>query len=261
MALKWGFVIDGRNNYLRNLHYDLTYDDLIIYDEGEEETGLTYYFSSVHLNHFEVDDADEIYSKALQMVTIINGIDILIQENKQKHFPIKLSQLIDNTNDSWIKYNSNQSVNIINVDFTINKTVNHKKSHYIKDIFEVAKKDDFVMNIFLIISKGLNYQTAYSVLDAIKTFLKKNSDSLKDLGINQTELQLFNHTANNYQAVGTLARHGDKGQQPPANPMSLEKAQEFISNIVKIVIEKYYGLKLPVRKEMKIDVTTLFEEE
>ena len=97
MSINWSFIILDKNNYIKNLVTSLNYDDLYFYEDGDEGIDLTYYFSSIHLNH--LTDPIQIYSKAQQLCSLLNGLDLIIQEDKAEHYPIVLDRLIDINNE------------------------------------------------------------------------------------------------------------------------------------------------------------------
>lgn len=51
-------------------------------------------------------------------------------------------------------------------------------------------------------------------------------------GPSRKQLDLFNHTANSYAAIGDDARHGHTRTQPPEIPMTLVDAQSLVRELV-----------------------------
>ena len=174
MSINWSFIILDKNNYIKNLVTSLNYDDLYFYEDGDEGIDLTYYFSSIHLNH--LTDPIQIYSKAQQLCSLLNGLDLIIQEDKAEHYPIVLDRLIDINNEKVIVFKKPANSNVFDVDFSINKSPIPKQKNYITKVFEIAKNDDFILNLLFIISDGMTFQTLYQSYDEIRTFLKSKKD-------------------------------------------------------------------------------------
>lgn len=259
MSLKWSFIIYASYPYLHNLLHYLDSEDIVLYEEGEEGIDLTQYFSSVHFNH--LTDPNEIYKKAYQLCSFVNAIDFLIQENKDNQNVIRLDRLIDIENRTNVHYDKNLSVTKIDIDFTINKTREANNRHIIAQTLLVAKSEEFVQNILFIIAQEMDFQRMYQALDEIKYFLKANGMNLEGIGFPKRGLvNDFTHTANNYKALGLRARHGNTGQQPPKEPMSIAEAQKLLTDIIKTVFKKFYGIEFPVRKDLKFDISDLFDK-
>lgn len=256
MEIKWSFIISENNNYIRNLINDLHFEDLIFYEDGDEESDLTYYFSSIHLNHLE--NPDVIYNHAHQLYALLNGIDLIIQEEKSNHQIITLDRMIDVQNRHVVFYKKTQNPNIFDIDFSINITTEPKSKNYIINLFEILKKDEFILNLLFIISDGMSFQTLYQAFDEIRTFLKTKNDSLTNLGFSKAQINDFTHTANNFKSLGKKARHGSTGQLAPQTPMQIEDAQTLISNIIREVLKKHYELDLPLKKTFNINPNDLF---
>jgi len=85
------------------------------------------------------------------------------------------------------------------------------------------------------------WRPLYRVLDAIEEDMggeKALESMLKERKwVDGSELKRFTHTANNYQAIGDLARHGRGDWQPPDNPMTLGDAEQQISTLLKSWLE------------------------
>ncbi|WP_151198060.1 hypothetical protein [Cellulophaga baltica] len=262
MNYKWSFIIrtGGRDFFIEDLMYNLRTDDISIYEGGDEETGsLTYYFTSIHLNH--LTEPLDIYDKALQLTFLANAIELLIQENKNNAYFIELERLIDVENNSPIFINQTKRPTVLDIDFTINETNKTTKRHIVSRIIELAKTEEFIRNILFIISEGMTFISMYRALDEIKYFLKSNGDNLDNLGFPKKGLiNDFTHTANNYQSLGLKARHGSTGHRPPEEPMNISDAQKLLTDIIKTIFIKYYGIDIPEKKDKKFNVSDLFDK-
>jgi hypothetical protein len=52
------------------------------------------------------------------------------------------------------------------------------------------------------------------------------------------EMDRFTRTANSWPVLGVGARHGPRGWEPPANPMNLEEATEFVRRIASLWLDE-----------------------
>jgi hypothetical protein len=57
-------------------------------------------------------------------------------------------------------------------------------------------------------------------------------DRLIAHGADPEEIDRFTETANNYAAVGDAARHARLGVQPPENPMTIGRAEDFVRSLL-----------------------------
>jgi hypothetical protein len=78
----------------------------------------------------------------------------------------------------------------------------------------------------------------------IRYYLKSQKDYtfIKEFS---KELNIFTHTANNYEVLGFFARHGRSAKDPPKTPMNLEDSKNLIFNIITKLIDEKFGIKLP----------------
>lgn len=257
MELKWSFIINGNYPYLNNLIYFLDSDDLLIYEEGEEGIDLTQYFSSYHFNH--LIDPNDVYSKGFQLLSFLNAIDILIQENKENHNRITLDRLIDIENNRVVYYDKFIQINKIDIDFTVNQILDNNNTNVIAKIIKAAKTNEFIQNLLFIISKGMDFENMYKALDEIKYFLKQQGFTLDDIGFpKKGKINNFTHTANNFQTLGVAARHGNLGHDAPISVMDISDAQKLITDVIKKVFHDFFQIQLPIKKDISFDVNDIF---
>lgn len=78
-----------------------------------------------------------------------------------------------------------------------------------------------------------NWKNLYLVLEVIEDDMGGEAE-LKASGLLRAkELDSFKHTANSYRAVEREARHATLSREPPANPMPIDKASEFIRELLR----------------------------
>src|SRR5690606_657933 len=227
MNLKWSFIVKGAYPYLHNLIYYLDSADILIYEDGEEGIDLTQYLSSIHLNH--LTNPEEIYSKAYQICSFLNGAEFLMYENKADAGYIRLDRLINIDQNRVVHYNPQHPIERIDIDFTINQISKHSNNHIVAEIMRVAKSDIFIQTILFMCAHEMNFRAIYQTLDEVKNFLKAKGTNLNELGFSDKVLKSLTHTANNYETLGLAARHGNMGHKAPKTPMPISEAQTLIT--------------------------------
>ena len=83
---------------------------------------------------------------------------------------------------------------------------------------------------------GVNSPT-WIALYALKDFIVKagwdEEQTAAAAQVTAADIVRFRATANNFAAIGPLARHGELGWKPPSNPMKHEEATKLILNCVR----------------------------
>jgi hypothetical protein len=242
---KWSFIIkSGYNNYLNNyVRHSFLIDDFVFYETGsDEDANLTYYFSSIHLNQF--DEPKDVYENGLHLKYLFDGLSYIVHQNKNDYTPIAFGPLINNFSDESFNFNYNKAKQKFNVDFSINKTEYNYNDGFAKAL-HLSTKEEFVRNVLLMSSSGMDFTSLYKILDEIKYFIK-GKDTLNDLGFLESNIKKFTHTANDFGVLGVESRHGRKSEaQSPSKPMKIDEAQELISKVIYVVFEKHFQIELP----------------
>ncbi|PRD56710.1 hypothetical protein [Sphingobacterium gobiense] len=255
MNLKWSFIVRGAHSYLYDLSHHLDSADIVIYEDGEEGIDLTQYFSSVHLNH--LTNPEEIYSKAYQICSFLNGAEFLMYENKADAGYIRLDRLINIDQNKVVHYNPHHPIERIDIDFTINQISKHSNNHIVAEIMRVAKSDIFIQTILFMCAHEMNFRAIYQTLDEVKNFLKAKGTNLNELGFSDKVLKSLTHTANNYETLGLAARHGSMGHEAPKTPMIISEAQTLITQIIRTTFEKSFDFNLPFVKKSNFDISEI----
>lgn len=252
MKKNWSFIITSSyNNYLRNIVNDMWSDDLYFYSEGsDEDANLTYYFSSIHLNH--LTNPKDVFEYGFQLKSIFDGLSYLIYEDKNEYRPLKLGDLICINTKEIYSFPYSVPQYPFDIDFSINSSIYNILSDTLTKFISLATYDSFIINVLLILSEGVSFRNSYQALDECKHFLSSKGKNIESLGFNKSELKRFTHTANSFAAIGREARHGSDNNSPPTNPMSLVDAQLLISKIIFQIIKNEYLIELPHIKSYKI---------
>jgi hypothetical protein len=249
---KWIFHINSPTGmYMRSSLASMPSRDIWI-AEQDDDLGPWFLFSSIHLN--TLDDPNKVYERAFKLKMLIDGVSYIIHENKNSYSQIVLGNLYD-SNDNQVSFE--RHIDNFKFDFNFQSTDDRKyyepyyetyyKTNIVSYLVHLAITDKFILNLLQLCSQGMDYRALYSVLDEIKTFLfLKGEQKLGTLGIDEAELNRFRHTVNSFQELGINARHGTSSHQPPKQPMTLKEAQIFMTNLIKIVLEKFYPLELPI---------------
>ncbi len=251
---KWSFIIvSSYTNYLRNHVNDLFLDDIYFYSTGsDEDADLRYFFSSSHLNHLETPT--DVYEYGLHLKSLFDGLSFIVHQDKNDYHPIKLGALINNTTNETHNLNYSQPLKNFNVQFQKFKSNLPKVERGFEKTLFMATQDEFILNLLIIFSDGIDFKSMYQALDEIKRFLSKKKDSLQNLGFSDAIIKRFTHTANSFPVLGKKARHGSDNNEPPKSPMELKDAQKLLSDIVYTILLKHYKIDLPIYKAFKVDL-------
>ena len=250
---KWTFEIKSpTGNYMRELSA-IPDSDIWIAEEADDLSHW-FSFSSVHLN--QLNDPDKVYEHAMKLKMLVDGISFLIHENKNAYRPIELGNLYDEHN-KVTQFNQNIENHKFDFSFKTTDVNEYYKSNPVSHLLHLAGDQTFVLNVLIMCSRGMDFTSLYQILDEVKNFLK-GKINLDTLDIDQKELKRFTHTANNFEALGIDSRHGNLGHEAPKDPMALQDAQRLITHLLSIVVKNFYGIILPVVKDIKVDADDLF---
>ena len=208
-----------------------------LYDDNHHSS---FYFSSLALN--ELKNTEDVIDRAYQILSIYEGIFKLCERRYEKYFSL----------DSLYNYETKKSIQLrINepelyrIDFDISKLKNINKTYNpAYDLFANIIKDEYLTNLFFLLSRKLDYKLLYMVYDDIRYYLQKEGDR-KFLKEFESKLKNFTHTANNYEVLGYFARHGRTVQKPPKNKMDLETSKILIFSIIEKLLVEKFNISIP----------------
>ena len=250
---KWRFeIISPTGNYMRDL--SSVQNENVWISEQSNDFEHWFLFSSIHLD--SLDNPNDVYERAFKLKMLIDGISFLIHENKNSYSKIVLGKLY-NEEGRIVSFHSHIEDSRFNFSLNTEKIDEKFNGNIISHLIHLASHNSFVLNVLLICGQGMDFSHLYQVYDEINTFLKGKA-KLETLGIDKKDLNRFTHTVNNFAALGIKARHGSTAEAPPQNPISLQEAQKLITQILGIVLKKYYSLDLPNIKQIKISADDLF---
>ena len=218
-----------------------TYDAMFWSELHDDNHLSSFYFSSLALN--ELDNKDDIIKRAYQIISIFEGIFKLCEKRSKKYFTL----------DALYEFGTKKIIaapiyepELYFIDFdisTLKNSIESKTHNPVYDLFSQIIKNEFLTNLFFLLSRNTDYKLLYMIYDDLKYFLQQEK-SLGLLKEFENDIKIFTHTANNYEVLGYFARHGRTNQQPPKKIMSIEESQELIYKIIYKILHEKFGMIL-----------------
>lgn len=236
LAVRANFHIQ---NFLRN---NSRINDAYFWVE-ENDYNDYLYFSSTLLN--ELTEVQEIYDNANQIISIYEGIYKLLDRTRHCQRYFTLLELIKIDTNQIIARSGNSNIYKIDLNLKDIKSDSEKGPvNPIYALFVEIVKDDFLTNLFFLLSNKVDFRMLYIIYDDIRFYLNSIHDKefLKEF---LTPLIRFTHTANNYEVLGFFARHGRTNHEPPKSPMSLTESMNLIFDIIVKLLKEKFSIILP----------------
>jgi hypothetical protein len=234
--VNWGYAIRSNIPWIASFTAEFHSPDIRVYEDYEDDRPTDYIWSSIHLNEFT--DERMIYERASALNAIFDGA--MYVDIGTSYEPFWKGQLAFLSNGRAItNFEQNSLVEPFWQEY-VDATPNQPED-FASKIIHKSRYDKSIREILLFLGvNGLSWISLYAVLDTIKSEGWSEKEIIAQKIATAAELNLFSHTANNVAAIGPFARHGNKGQLPPDNPMSLKTAKELILRILK----KFIAAKL-----------------
>ncbi|MDV3577898.1 hypothetical protein CMU79_08085 [Elizabethkingia anophelis] len=209
----------------------------------ESEFNDTLNFSSILLN--ELTEVQDIYDTANQIISIYEGIYKLLDRTRHNQRYFTLLEIV-NLDEKRIISRSGQS-ELYKIDINLKGIKSESPTgpvNVIYSLFAEIVKDDFLTNLFFLLSNKVDYRMLYIIYDDIRFYLKSIDDNefLKEFS---TLLNRFTHTANNYEVLGFFARHGRTNHEPPKSPLNLKESMNLIFDIIVKLLREKFSVILP----------------
>lgn len=226
-------------NFLSN--NNITNDSFFWTDDFD--MGNSFFFSSILLNEF--NNTQDIYDNANQIISIYEGIYTLLDRNRQYIKYFNLRDLFNLEDKFFVSRAIESEIFKIDIDFNKIKEISENRPiNPVYKLFEKIVKDEFLTNLFFLLSNKVDYRMLYIIYDDIRFHLKsKDNDTF--LNEFSKSLKEFSHTANNYEVLGFYARHGRTNHTPPKSPMSLKESMNLIFDIVVKLLNEEFNIQLP----------------
>jgi hypothetical protein len=163
-----------------------------------------YLFSSAYLS--AIPD-DEVYMQARHLVRYIDGISYLLFENKSQVNKIALTTVMDV--DTFTVMNVQRDGSPASVNFAAYKPRIIEDEHPIAHLLKMVSADAFIRNLLLVLSQGMDAKHLRQTHDYISSFLAAKGEGISAV-----------------------------------KEMPLSDAQQFLTERVFAVLEKYYSISL-----------------
>jgi len=111
-----------------------------------------------------------------------------------------------------------------------NEHIEGLKNSQIFTLVHLSKSRDDVFHLLKAFASDPDWTRLSTILEAVERFSNNNQIAI---AVDARKKKSFAHTANNFLVLGMSARHGHLNFDPPAQPMGLVDAQQFIKAIVK----------------------------
>lgn len=237
MPYRWGFELFG-TNWVESLSWGLHGPDVAIIRQEDDAMPPLFFWSSTHLD----DDEDEavIAERAGNLKTLFDGALYLVRGYGFR--PEPLGTLFDLYADLRKGHPEVMAGERLFSAAACARPLSQLErdavcERLIAGSIYTARTDFVVRGLLeLLGTQGITFASLYSLRDTMKTHGMPELKQWTAAQSSKAEWDLFRHTANNYQVSGPNARHGDLGQSPPAEPMSLERASEIILQAAKAFV-------------------------
>jgi hypothetical protein len=234
--VNWGYAIRNNIPWISSFAAEFHGPDIRIYGVYEDDRPTDYIWSSIHLNEFT--DEKMIYERASALNAVFDGAMYVDIGTSYEPFWNRHVAFLDN---GWAitNFEPNPLVEPFWQEYV--DSTPKPPDDFVSKIIHKSRYDKSIREILLFLGvNGLSWISLYAVLDTIKSEGWNDKAIIAKKVATAAELNLFGHTANNVAAIGPFARHGNKGQSPPDNPMPHKAAKELILRILK----KFIAAKL-----------------
>ena len=262
--IKYAFTVRSHFHIENFLSHNNQSNDSYFWLEEHDSGGRYFYFSSTLLN--DPVSLDSMLSIGSQIVSIYEGIYTLLDRNRHASTYFDLIELRVIDTNLLLANDFTREVHKIDIDFSkVSESEQNRPINEIYILFEKIIKDEFLTNMFFLLSKKVDYKMLYMIYDEIIRYLRK-AKKLKFLSDYNDGLKLFRDTANSYEAIGSLSRHGRTKDTPAIDPMNIEDARNLIFDIVEKLLQVKFDIQLPTYWGLSyldltdIDLTTFFKK-
>lgn len=246
----WTFEIHPSGNFLSS--FNRIPEN---YSIGEDSNAmpLNFLLSSIHFD--DKENPKEVYAIATIIVALINGYTKLINIDPKEHTSVWLGNLYKNGEKVQEKYK--HEIDLLNIDVFFNKK---SKSN---DFINQAFNEGLIRNILLYSNADWNLVNMYKIKEEINTFLQQKEDNISNY-VDAGDSSAFGATANNYSVSGLNSRHGKKSTNKKTKKeskriMTIEESSIFIRDLIKKVMDKYFGfnLRFTQKQNNDLDLTSI----
>ncbi|MCS3464482.1 MULTISPECIES: hypothetical protein [Citrobacter] len=247
----YSFLLTPHTGFVKGL-CGVWSNDFSINDDSDSDLGQTdvHILSSPHLNI--ISDPNELASKLKGLLMLINGALSVLQgfERFKSYGPLSVSGS-DGINYSEISSFKSMNVTQVNpFDFHCIQQL-HPRANYFSRLINLSSKHESLRVVLGMCALGDDWVNLYRLWETIREYVydkhkkgelnisggNKSKKSQRDkiismaFNIDEKEISRFTGTANSFELLGYLARHG-KGSPGGMlkNPMSRVEASIFVHN-------------------------------
>jgi len=234
--LRWSFLLTPNASWFESFAMQLSGPDISILMDHEDDKPTAFAWSSRHLS--DLATPEEVKDRATALKALFDGAMYVYMPGKYR--PLQLGELYDLDEDRRLGYLGEGDPLVApfsptSIAWRYRPSVSPMEHPVSRWIF-LARHIDVAKHLLQFLGvNGITWISLYAALD----FLKSNkADAAALAKASQAQMKRFTHTANNFSAIGPFARHGDLGQEPPQNPMSLDEASKLVLAAVRGYLEQ-----------------------
>lgn len=226
---KWGFLVSSNDNLFRTFADRMHGPDFALWPCEAGYVCTEYVLSSVHF-HWAAN-VSELADRGAALKAIFDGA--MYVSFGAVYFPPRLRMVVNNLDNSRHSFEpgSVQAEPYSEIALALSIPAIHNPLRYFgpDQMMFLARYDIVARDLLRQLGfNGPNYVTLFAMFDWLKSNGYDSNMMAAAAGVAHGEIKRFTATVNNVQALGPMARHGDKKQQPPSNPMTLAEAQMII---------------------------------
>jgi hypothetical protein len=219
----------------------------------EDDFGFYYRFTTICFEN--ITEPDKVYADGIQLIQLLNGILFLTYEDESQ---IKGLNDLYKDGDKRTIYNKSPVSGTFNIASYKVSTI--KQAGYpIADLLQIAKQNQDVLDLLYILGEEITYHKLYMVYETLKSLAGGTEEFEADIGTElKKQIKALTFVTNNFETIGTQARHRNYKFDTPENPMSLDDAKKLIKTVGHLIIKKYIGISLPFVKKPNWEGSDLF---
>ncbi|WP_300395754.1 hypothetical protein [Henriciella sp.] len=238
----WEFNVKYQDPFLAVINGDLAHQDVDVLVDTEDAKPDWFTASSRHLER--VSEPQEAWDRMTALVRLCRSAYAI----RGKAFEFSLADVHKTGSPSVENVNANDSGLLFPFDerlcraqrngFILRQASGEASACWLF----VSRYDPIVLSVLNFVGMaGLNWVTLYALMEFC-THCGWSKVRLQQKGAidgDSSWLNRFTHTANSFEAIGPLSRHGPKGQQPPKNEMSQPEAQKRILACIRVLLKEW----------------------
>lgn len=103
----------------------------------------------------------------------------------------------------------------------------------IPHLIDMAKSDDAIKKVLRLYNRSLDWGGLYKIFEVVRDDVVNGERCITSKKwASQNQISTFRHTANSPSAIGDESRHGSGVNQPPAKPMTILEAKNFVESLI-----------------------------